>query len=360
MSPNELQQACLVARKRLETGKVAEAELLLKTLCQRVPDAFPALVLFAQLREAQGKAAEAIQLYEQASRAVPGHAYPFTRRALLLLRGGKKSASLSRLPVAAAPFVSMGDLGSNGRFGNQLLQYAALRIYARQASCVVAAPDWLGRELFGLQDPVPPSLAGIPTLNEDETSSVLKGLAPAKPNVDLTGYFCADPGLWRRHAEAFRACFHLTEPYAGLMQTAVSRLRSRGKTVVALHLRRGDFGTGRYWIAPAAWYLEWLDNNWASLDNPVLYLATDDRNTAADFARYSPLLAEDLGPLLKGAEFLTDHTLLREADHLLCSNSTFSMTAALLNTKAAGLYRPDRGAARMRACSPWTEPILED
>lgn len=46
-------------------------------------------------------------------------------------------------------------LGTNGRFGNQLLQYAFLRLYADGHGLSCQTADWIGRDLFDLDDPFP-------------------------------------------------------------------------------------------------------------------------------------------------------------------------------------------------------------
>jgi len=59
------------------------------------------------------------------------------------------------------------------------------------------------------------------------------------------------------------------------MQAAWERLAAKGKTVVAIHLRLGDyFYLSPHWIAPWEWYAEWLRGFWDTLEEPILYLAS--------------------------------------------------------------------------------------
>ena len=60
------------------------------------------------------------------------------------------------------------------------------------------------------------------------------------------------------------------------MKKALDKLRSLGKTIVGLHLRRRDYGYGPFFIAPGKWYSEWLENMWKDLDEPVLFIASDE------------------------------------------------------------------------------------
>ena len=110
--------------------------------------------------------------------------------------------------------------------------------------------------------------------------------------------------------------------------------------MVAIHIRRGDFGYGKYWIAPPEWYLAWLSAIWPGLDKPVLYVATDDETVLPSFAQFSPWDARSLDVHIPGADFMVDHHVLRNADKVAISNSTFSFTAAMLNVRALTFMRP--------------------
>lgn len=356
MTDLEIARACSVARQKLAEGRTRDADTILTAVRKNAPRAFPVLVLLAQIRETIGDAKAAVSFYEEACEALPGHAFPFTRRAMLLLREGRPLMA----DAAEEPCVQMPDLGSNGRFGNQILQYAALRIYAEESGVPLACPDWIGRELFALQDKTIAQNRRAPPITEEEACAVLKGQTPARPNVSLSGYFCSDGELWTGREAQIRSFFRLAPRYLTPMNQALASLRQRGRTVVAMHLRRGDFGSGRYWIAPTAWYRSWLEQHWSKLDSPVLYIASDSKSLTSDFSEYSPVTAEQLCSPIRGAEFFTDHWILQNADYVHCSNSTFSVTAALLNRIAKECYRPDRVLAKMRPFDPFGEPILQD
>ena len=69
-----------------------------------------------------------------------------------------------------------------------------------------------------------------------------------------------------------------------------------GKTIVGLHLRRNDYGYGPFFIAPGKWYNECLENLWKNLDEPVLFIASDEpKKVLKDFAGYKPVTSKDLG-----------------------------------------------------------------
>src|SRR5262245_49493375 len=71
-------------------------------------------------------------------------------------------------------------LGSFGRFGNQLFQYAFARAYAERYGALLEVPDWIGRRLFGVTDPYPSR--ALPRTAQD-------CIPWGEVNIDLFGYF---------------------------------------------------------------------------------------------------------------------------------------------------------------------------
>jgi hypothetical protein len=355
--------SALLALERADSsfleGRIDEAEAAYRSLLAECPADFILLVRLGQVLEHQGRALEAVAAYEGAISANPGNAFAFTRRALLLFRRAFGPAPVPESTPTGAPRVTMSTLGLNGRFGNQLLQYGFLRMYGAEHGLSVEAPDWIGRDLFDLDDPL--YTGNLPLVRESEVDLVAS-LNREDPqvwrNADLWGYCLYPTGGLRRYRDQFRGLFRPGRRVAPLMALAETRLRERGDTVVALHLRRGDFGQGRYWIAHSAWYAQWLDELWQRLDRPVLYVATDDAAVVAELERYRPVTAAELAVSIPGAEFYPDFHLLSTADALAISNSSFSFVAAMLNRRAGAFMRPDRDGRRLVAFDPWDSPVL--
>jgi tetratricopeptide (TPR) repeat protein len=350
--------ACAIARGHANARNFRVAEVILQAALERFPGDFATLSLLAQVREAVRDFDGAAALFERAIAVNPGHAFPFTRRAIIRFRRRHGDPKAPKPFDQARPFVSMTSLGANGRFGNQLLQYGMLRLYAKRAGAQVLAPDWIGRDLFGLNDALPRE-AKLDILSEGQVVAAVSGGSPAPgANVDTTGYFCGDTSAWAAHRRAFQSFFDPVGAARKAGAAALQRLLDMGRTIVAIHARRGDFGSGQYWLAPGEWYRDWLRAGWKSLDRPVLYVATDDPAAVAEFAEFSPATADKLCDPLPGAEFFVDHWILRHADHLAVSNSTFSVTAALLNRKDSRFLRPDRTVGGLREFNPWAEKVL--
>jgi hypothetical protein len=343
----------------LGIGLLGEAESHYRRLLVDHPGNFRALYSLGRTLELQARIDEAIAAYDGAIAANPGHAYPFTRRSVLAFRRAFGPPPAPLKASSATPRITMSTLGSNGRFGNQLLQYGFLRMYAAEYGLAVDAPDWIGRDLFDLDDPLPAT--SLPEISEQEVdlpASLNREVAQIYKNVDLWGYCCYHTARIGRYRDFFRGLYQPGRRVAALVEPAIAKLRDGGATLVAIHLRRGDFGHGQFWIAPSDWYGDWLDTLWPKLNRPRLYVATDDPSVVAELARFQPVVAADLDVVIPGAEYYLDFHVLAAADALAISNSTFSFVAGMLNGRAREFMRPVRAAACLAPFDPWNAEVL--
>lgn len=325
------------------------------------PELYSAQMTLAGALEALGRLDEALVAWERAILCNPGFGEPFTRRAVTLLTrrwGPPPTPSPAGRPGQRLASTA---LGNNGRFGNQILQYGVLRLYAAKHGLTLEVPPWLGRHLYDHDDPLPGP--PLPRVAEAEGEAALSASLLGEPaevmaDRDVSGYFCSDTKVLATSKEEFRALFtpgrHL-RPHA---DAVLGRLRETGHTIVALHIRRGDFGWGRFWIAPVSWYLSWLETVWPTLGQPLLYVATDDPAQVRAFAAYRPITSRDLAEPIGGAEFFTDFHVLCHADQVAISNSSFSFTATMLNRSAHGFHRPDPVRRALVPYDPWAAPVL--
>jgi hypothetical protein len=316
--------------------------------------------------------------------------------------------------VSPADSVTQSTLGKIGLFGDQLLQYAFLRIYANLHGLAVQVPHWDGRRLFGLNDavsdgkssagrggkirlgvdamlPVIADYLGVDWKNAfglltrkhagavpDIGVEFIKGediLGPARePHcTDLFGWFQFHTRYYAPHKAFLRALFRPVKPIENPLEQAWQALAARGKTIIGIHMRRGDrlglpLNTNE-WVAPVRWHLEWLDSHWHSFDKPVLFLASDSIDAVhRHFAAYQPVTANDLvrvGPrascdaLRELPPYYPDFFFLSRCDIVVTSNSMFSFTASMLNDRARLFLRPDLGRRGLMPFDPWnSKPIL--
>ena len=311
--------------------------------------------------ERRGAYDQAIIYYKIAENIIPGHAAPFTRIAIIMARN-IWGPPVSPRPASSfdSPRITMSSLGRMGRFGNQLLQYGILRLYADACGCDIEVPDWIGRDLFGLNDPL--ISRQLPYVEESsvDVMNAISGGFPPRANIDLAGFFAFSTQKYANQKKRFQSLFNLRGGALSAIELAWNRIGGNLNTVVALHLRRGDFGYGKFWIAPLSWYKEWLEAVWPTLHNPVLYIATDDRSVLGEFRHYQPRTANSIATVPNELEFVVDFFMLTRANIVAISNSTFSFVASMLNRKAASFLRPDDSSAGLIDYDPWNAmPLLE-
>ncbi|MBO9542447.1 FkbM family methyltransferase [bacterium] len=261
------------------------------------------------------------------------------------------------------PVITMSTLGTNGRFANQLFQYAFLKTYAKDHDLAVQTPPWAGQLLFGHADPqLTRSLPQVKERSNRLAEALIPNASAPLKNVDVWGYFQYHTRYYAKHQAYIRSLFQPLPELAQRMQPAIDRLRALGKTVVGLHLRRGDYGYQHFFVAPNQWYLDWLAGFWETLEDPVLFIASDEpEKVLADFAAYRPVTIRDLGVDLGEANFYLDFHLLSQCDWTAISNSSFSFFAAMLNTNGKGFFRPHLPSQKLLPFDPWnSEPLFRD
>jgi hypothetical protein len=347
-------------RESLEAAARALSERL-----RALPGNFDDLFALGQASEALGRLDEAISAYDAACRIVPvKRASADTCRANLLLRRAwgdpLPSPIAKRQSPPARGRIAMTHLGQTGRFGNQIFQYGFLRLYGHVHGLHLEVPEWPGRWLFDLDDPYPGDPLPAKAETRDLIGSMLsESAAPALANHDMVGYFQCHTSYLRPYRARFGGLFQPGARLRPMADRALGRLRERGRTLVALHLRRGDYTGGPlFWPAPAAWYLEWLRPIWHELDAPVLYIASDDVTVHREFAEFGPTTAMDIGETVPGAEMYPDFHILAHADLLAISNSSFSVAAAMLNESGRAYVRPNPQLGRLVPFDPWSTEVL--
>lgn len=289
----------------------------------------------------------------------------FTVKSLAVLRATLADQGLRLVrPVAGRadggrrpPRVTSSTLATAGRFAHTVLEYILVRLYAETYGFVLETPDWVGGTFFELNDPpqsgpLPPLLFSRHLLNELVTGT--SGRTPIADRDILSPLFLFEHKReYRRRVQSWLTPRRIWAPY---LDPAVERLRAMGNTVVAIHIRRGDFVTSKYPITETAWYVDWLREWWPRLDRPVLYVASDDIAAVRHaFADFHPLTRADVVEEWVGLDFLQDFHVLMNADVVGTSAASgFSVLAARLNTRARLFVEPDVAARRIRPFAPWT------
>ena len=276
--------------------------------------------------------------------------------------------------------VTMSCLGRQGRWGNQLMQSLFLHSYARRYRCQVQTNAWEGQRVFRLDDPpitveLPRySERRVPTEYEDTQGHCLPPDSGEAIGHDLVGYFQIHSSWHYRDKEWLRWKFQPVVSEVDAIRDALDSYTVNGeRTLVGLHLRRGDTGrrTGPYYISAVEWYLDWLSEHWARFRDPVLFIATEDDDDLAAFGEFSPVIADFLvdreaeaypqynylladlkDPTPANMQFLPDWLALSMCDILLIGESTFSFTAAMLGN-CRELWRSKLSTQKFHSIDPW-------
>jgi glycosyltransferase involved in cell wall biosynthesis len=261
--------------------------------------------------------------------------------------------------------VTMANLEQDGRFANQLFRYSSVKFYALRHGLTAAFPAWQGKHLFGLDDISCEGLV-LPTLAFKSFSNDDRQLWESDDppiNIDLQGYFQEIPECWRRHRPLLRSLFQLPAEHIHAIDTWRNDVAGNGRrTLVAIHLRRGDYRTLQrrdhpwFRIVPADWYLKWLRTMWPTLREPLLFVATDEPDAILPvFQEF-----EMVSPPGEIARTLPDHIrdfeILRRADYLAICNSSFSRMAAVLAPSTQKCFLPSFETQEFEPYEPWIDP----
>ncbi len=259
------------------------------------------------------------------------------------------------------PLVGCSTLGRNGRLGNQLFQYAFARLMAEHHGAVLQTPPWIGRQIFGLQDQdqrIVPRCCDESTL--DDPRRLLDPAVPLAGSLDLLGWFQLHGSAWRPYADRLRTWFRFAPGLLEPLDNVLSSLRGpKARPIIAVHLRRGDYGYRHFFRSPATWYREWVETVARGLEDPLVYLCSEDPlPLKRHFAGFDVRCAQDLRGIDPELAVLLDFHMMTRADALAISNSSFSYMAALLNERARSFARPSLDAGRLVDFDPWNSPVL--
>ncbi|MEJ0067710.1 MAG: hypothetical protein WDO24_02075 [Pseudomonadota bacterium] len=269
--------------------------------------------------------------------------------------------SLLREPSSNA--VSMQTLGQNGRFANQLWQYAFLTFYGLRNNCRVQTPRWIGQMLYGFKaEPPDPSFARQAFTVFTGVERHLWTMSDPPVNLDFFGYFQEIPVSWRRHRQLLRRLFTAQPMFVELIERWFKRTVPPDATVIGIHVRRGDYSyfdhNSMPWFRPipTEWYDAFLQELWPTLERPVLFIATDDAAAVVPhFAQYEPFIVPDNEIAIPELAFLPDFWCMQRSAILAASNSSFSRMAALLADDRQIAYLPNMKTQRFERYDAWQD-----
>jgi hypothetical protein len=227
--------------------------------------------------------------------------------------------------------LSFNSLGSLGRLGNQMFQYAALFSIARRRGFDFVVPlssaqnVWREHQLF-FAFRLPGTFCAGVTRNFPRVQPRAFGydarLAKKCPdNVDLYGYFQSEK-YFADNAAAVRDEFSF---HPSILAQAEARLIGIAGPKISLHVRRGDYVANAYRFPPcdSGYYERALGRLPANL--PVLVFSDD-----IAWCKEQRIFREDRFVFSENATNFADLCLMSLCDHHIIANSSFSWWGAWL------------------------------
>ncbi len=262
-------------------------------------------------------------------------------------------------------FLNLWQVPNHGRFANEVFHYFFASLLADKHRLNLRTPPWVGNRLFEMHDSAIEQLAATIEDHDPrpEASPLWQSLRGGPPplNVCIRGNFQYHTGLYTpEEREKFCAWFAPAGEILVPLQAELTAKMQGYKTLVAIHVRRGDYGQYCPWMfyrTPVESYLAWLASVWPHLPNPVLYVASDDPETTKSFSNY-PIMPN----LTSAPDPYGDFWALTQADAMAISNSSFGFAASMLNnhyneSKPVYFMRPLRNGT-MQSFNPWNDDVL--
>lgn len=263
----------------------------------------------------------------------------------------------------SSPVVTMSNFGRNGRFGNQLFQYTFLSLVARRQSATLQLPAWAGSGLFGLRTVPQQNSSMVVTKESDKTVFDLVNLMRECDDnfqgIDYDGHAQMHTSCYAPDKDFIRNLFIFDLRLVKFLKEALSNLGLAQKKILAIHLRRGDYGYNRYFRAPCSWYENWITQSKYSPDEYIIYICSESpQKYRKRFPGFKIITADDLKCPAQLAPYF-DFMVMTLADALATSNSSFSFFASMLNTQTKQFFRPDFEKLGLVKFDPWdADPLL--
>ncbi|WP_170585667.1 hypothetical protein [Ruegeria arenilitoris] len=258
--------------------------------------------------------------------------------------------------------ITNAEIGGNGRFGNQIFQYMFLSFHAAKYGLEFANPPWDGDVIFKIQ----PGRNSLPEQDrklvediKDPQHCPIRNATGPLDGVDVSGYFQYTTSFYSPQRDRLCGEFSFKPPYSDFAKRLQGWFSELPGTVVAVHMRRGDYGTGIFFRAPSEWYTAWLATLQKRVGELTVYVASDELDEVlGGFDAFKTVSAKDAPHPLPSPEFVTDFMALCVAPHVAISNSSMSFAATMFNAVATSFYRPSLKERRLIEYDPWDAEVL--
>ena len=353
------------ARGAFLKGQFTSAEILYSQFIELGGEDMGAFLHLAICREISGDLVSANELYgEYAAREGGSDALRENIRGRAMFQMHYPATPSVYLEIDPKQAICMNRLIGWGRYGNQLLEYFWLHLHAMNHGLTLAVPYWLGRDLFGLADPILNNAKEFTEKSENDLpmEHAISPSGPSLAGLNIKGFCQINTQYTAPYKSVFRALFRPIEPLESALNGFLEQVKASSKKLIAVHIRRTDYVGSEYDIGSVGWYQSWLRAMGAEQPHVQVYIASDDPKTVTEFAEFNAVSNRDYPFTILGAEFLPDWWVLAHADSVAISNSTFSLTAAMFNSaleRSESAYRPSEGHQSLQQFEPWNTQVLD-
>lgn len=218
--------------------------------------------------------------------------------------------------------ISFKDLGSYGRLGNQLFQYAFLRTKAEKLKTQFYCPEWIGDNIFTLNDVSIKTQYFDTSFNYTEFGNGFdRNSLELKDNTNVIGYFQSDMYFSSNDVKKW---FSFNESMFNEVTKKYSDIDFANST--ALHIRLGDYTTPQLvFYTPRPEYFK-KALQFIGTKNKVLVFSDD----ALKAKKYMKGVRADFIFIENNKDY-EDFYLMTKCRNLICSSSSFSWWAGYLN-----------------------------
>ena len=284
-------------------------------------------------------------------------------------------------------------LGVTGRLGNQIMLFSMIKHLENIHNLKIYHSRWKGEDWFQL-DEIPITVPDLEigeifvdqeTYQNDKILQLKGERMPEEKQSNkhrfnsigssedlLSGNFdIAEKtifhyprvhlSLLKKNEAALRKMLQFKQPFQKMTEDIRNKLFKKKKLIV-IHVRKGDFNllVDPYFLFVPSFYTNWLNKNFDT-ESDLYICGQPTASIRAKFARFQPKYLEDIlkTEALEGytdshLDIIIDHGLMRAADKVLITNSSFSFSACMLSENpAAEFYKPDMNSGRLISFQPW-------
>lgn len=231
----------------------------------------------------------------------------------------------------AGSFVTMKTLGTNGRLGNQLFQYASTMGIAHDNNAELKLPYWNYRDYF--DGPFHHEGAMAAEIKEREFSHSNYSDLDYKKGVNFKGYFQSEK-YWASIKDKVLSTFKFKKDF--IVECLSQFPEAFKKETIAVHIRRGDYvGNKSYVNLSPKYYILALQEHFPKWHTCNLIFFSDD-------IEYCKIHFECLenAYFSTGKSEIEDLCLMSQCKHHIIANSSFSWWGAYLSDKGGKVVRP--------------------